>query len=100
VANLLRRKHFAAEALHHAFEGARAIFVNFGNNHSAAWTDFAGDVVGKLCEITLNSEIGGIADQRSAGSGPAGNPASAPIRAPAAVRPRPSLVISCTESLP
>lgn len=61
-------KHFVAEALNHAFESARAILVNFGNNHSTAWTDFAGDVVGKLCEITLNAEIGGIADQRSTGS--------------------------------
>lgn len=67
-ADLFGRKNFAAEALHQAFEGAHAVVVNFGNNNSATWADCAGDVAGEFCEITLNIEIGGIADQRSAGS--------------------------------
>jgi hypothetical protein len=67
-ADLLGRKYFAAEVSHQAFEAAQTIFVDFGNDHSTTWVDFAGDVIGKLSEITPNAEIGGIADHRSAGS--------------------------------
>jgi hypothetical protein len=67
-AGLLGRKHFAAEALHQVFERVHASLVNFGNNYSGTSANFAGDIAGKFGEITLNAEIGGIADQRSARS--------------------------------